>query len=249
MSRAVLSVLLTIVPALGLGADDPKSPPAPQTQQPPTQQNTVPDPSAGAGAATPPSTAAPPVIPPAGATDPAKLAEPKPSPDTKVPGAVPVDAKTYVIGVEDVLSISVWEQPQLNCTCSVRSDGKITVPLINDIPASGLTLDELRTAVTEDLSAKALVDPLVTVSLMAPHSKKYYLYGQVRAGGEHDLVIPITVMQAIVAAGGFQDFADQKHIIIVRGDKRLQFNFQEVLKGKNLKQNIYLEPGDMIVVK
>ena len=249
MSRAVLSVLLAIMPALGLGAEDPKSPPAPQTQPPPLQRNTIPGPRAGAEAATPPSATAPPVIPPAGATDPAKLAEPKPSPEAKVPGAVPVDSKTYVIGVEDVLVISVWEQPLLSCTCTVRSDGKITVPLINDIPASGLTLDELRIAVTEDLSAKALVDPLVTVSLMAPHSKKYYLYGQVRAGGEHDLVIPITVMQAIVAAGGFQDFADQKHITIIRGEKRLKFNFQEVLKGKNLKQNIYLEAGDMIVVK
>ena len=249
MSRAVLSVLLAIMPALGLGAEEPKSPPAPQTQPPPLQRNTVPGPRAGAEAATPPSATAPPVIPPAGATDPAKLAEPKPSPEAKVPGAVPVDSKTYVIGAEDVVLIQVWEQPQLSGSCVVRSDGKITVPLINEIPAAGLTLLELGKAITEDLSAKALVDPIVTVSLVAAHSKKYYIHGQVKARGQHDLVVATTVMEALVAAGGFEDFADQKNIIIIRGDKRLKFNFKDVLKGKNLKQNIYLEAGDMIVVK
>ena len=204
---------------------------------------------AGAGAATPPSATAPPVIPPGGATDPAKLAEPKPSPGAKVPGAMPVDEKTYIIGPEDIILISVWEQPQLSCTCVVRSDGKITVPLINEITAAGLTPLELGKALTEDLSAKALVNPLVTVSLVGAHSKKYYLYGQVKAQGMHDLVVPITIMEAIMSAGGFLDFADQKNIIIIRGDKRLKFNFKEVLRGKNLKQNIHVEPGDMIVVK
>jgi polysaccharide export outer membrane protein len=189
------------------------------------------------------------VIPPGEATDPAKLAEPKPSPEGKVPGAVPVDAKTYIIGLEDVVLISVWEQPQLSCTCVVRSDGKITVPLINEITAAGLTPLELGKALTEDLSAKALVNPLVTVSLVGAHSKKYYLYGQVKAPGVHDLVVPIRAMEAIVSAGGFQDFADQKNITILRGDKRLKFNFREVLAGKKLQQNIYIESGDIIVVK
>jgi polysaccharide export outer membrane protein len=250
MSRAVFSVVLAIMPVLGLGAEDPKSPPAPQTQQPPTQSNATPDSPPGAGTVTPPPpAAAPPVIPPAAATDPTKIAEPKPAPDAKVPGAVQVDERTYIIGPEDDLQISVWEQPALGCACVVRSDGMITVPLINEVKAAGLTLLELRQVITEALGARALNDPQVTVSLMGAHSKKYYLYGQVKTPGVHDLTTATTVLQAIVSAGGFADFANQKDITIVRGDKRLKFNFKEVMAGKNLKQNIYLEPGDIIYVK
>jgi polysaccharide export outer membrane protein len=190
------------------------------------------------------------VVPPAAATDPAKLAEPKPSPDATVPGAVPVDPNTYHVGPEDVIQVSVWEQPTLGCTCTVRSDGMITVPLVDhEIKAAGLTPLELRKVITDELSAKALQDPQVTVALMGAHSKKYFLYGQVRSPGEHDLIMPTTVLQAIVSAGGFQDFANQKDITIVRGDKRLKFNFKDVVKGKNLQQNIFLESGDMIIVK
>jgi polysaccharide export outer membrane protein len=231
------------MPASGFGAEDPQSPAAPQAQHPPNRQDATPDASAGA------RTAAPPAIPAADATDPAKLAEPKAAPDAKVPGAVPIDASSYIIGPLDVLAISVWEQPQLNCSCTVRSDGMITVPLINEIKASGLTPLELGHVIADALSAKALVDPQVTVNLMAPHSRKYILYGQVRAPGERDLIVPTTVMQAIMSAGGFVDWANQKDITIVRGDKRLKFNFKEVIKGKDTKQNILLEPGDIIYVK
>jgi polysaccharide export outer membrane protein len=238
MSRAVLLSILAIMPALGLGAEDPKSPPTSQAQQPPTQLTAAPG-----------SSTVPPVIPPGNATDPAKLAEPAPSPD-KIPSVVPIDAKTYVVGPEDDLSVSVWEQPQLSCApCRVRSDGMLTVPLINEIKAAGITLLELRQAITEALSAKALVDPQVTVSLLAAHSKKYYMTGQVRTPGEKELIMPTTVFQAIVSAGGFMDFANQKNITIARGDKRFKFNFKDAVAGKNPKQNIYLESGDMIIVK
>jgi polysaccharide export outer membrane protein len=249
MSRAVLSVLLAIMPAFCLGTQDPKSPSAGQTQPPPTQQ-TAPGAEAGAGAVTPPQTTAPPAAPTAAPTDAAKPAEAKPSPDAGVSVNVPVDANTFVIGPEDELDIKVWEQPQLSGAVRVRSDGMITVPLLkNEIRAAGLTLLALRQVITEELGASALKDPQVTVNLLAAHSKKYWLYGQVKSPGEKELIMPTTILQAIVSAGGFLDFANQKDIAIARGDTRFKFNFKEVMAGKNLKQNIYLESGDIIYVK
>jgi len=237
--RAVLSVVLAIAPAFGLSAQDATSPPAaPKTEQ---TQN-APDP------ATPPPAAAPAAIPPATAPDPAKLAETKPAPGAKAPGALPVDDKTYVIGPEDNLAISVWEQPQLSTACVVRSDGMITMPLINEIKAQGLTPLALGKALADALS-EHLNNPIVTVSVTGAHSKKYYIYGQMKSPGAHDLVVPTTVMEAIMSAGGFADFANQKDITIVRGAKRFKFNFKDVMAGKRLEQNIYLESGDMIVVK
>jgi polysaccharide export outer membrane protein len=188
------------------------------------------------------------VIPPGEATDPAKLAEPKPSPDAKVPGAVPVDEKTYVIGAEDTLVVSVYQNPAVGCQCMVRPDGKITLHFIGDVQAAGLTPEQLGKDIAGRLNGY-LVDPVVSVSLAGVHSKKYYLQGQVRQPGRHDLIMPTTVMEALVGAGGFLDFADTKHIVIARGDKRLTFNYNDVVKGKNLKQNILLEDGDMILVK
>ena len=222
-SRAVLSIVLAVLPVLALAAQAP-SPPA--------------------AAAPPPAATAP----PAGATDPAALAAPKPAPDAKAPNAVPVDEKTYQIGPEDVIAVSVWERPELSISCVVRSDGMITLPLINEIKAAGLTPLELKKEITDALSSQ-LNEPLVTVSLTGEHSKKYILYGQVKAPGAHDLIMPTTVLEAISSAGGFQDFADQKHITIVRGTQRLKFNFKDVVAGKHLEQNIYLQSGDMIVVK
>jgi len=246
MSRAVLSVLLAIVPLLCLEGQDPTAPLAGQTQQPPIQQ-TAPSAPAGAGTVVAPAPAG---TPPAAATDAAKPAEPKPPADAKFPRPVPVDPNTFVIGTEDDLRIDVFDQPQVSCgVCRVRSDGMITVPLIHEIKAAGLTPLELGQVITDALSATALKDPQVTVMLLAAHSRKYYLYGQVKGPGEKELIMPTQVLQAIVSAGGFLDFADQKHIVIARGDQRFKFNFKEVMAGKNLKQNIYLESGDIINVK
>ena len=215
MSRAVLSIVLAVLPVFGL-AQDPNPPAA--------------------------------AVPSAGATDPAGLAAPKPAPDAKVPGAVAVDDKTYQIGPEDVIAISVWEQPQLTTSCVVRADGMITVPLIDEIKAAGLTPLDLRQLIAEKLSA-SINDPQVTVSVVGQHSRKYYISGQLKSQGVRDLIMPTTVLQAIISAGGFMDFANQKNIIVVRGTQRLKFNFKEVMAGKRLEQNIYLENGDMIVVK
>ncbi len=235
MSRAVLTALLAIMPALGLGAEDPKPPSAPQTQEPAAPPKTAPD--------------APAAAPAAGATDPAKLAEPAARAAAKVPGALPVDEKTYVIGAEDVLIVAVYEHPGIGCQCLVRPDGKITLTFIGDVTATGRTPLELGKDISERLN-EFIVDPQVSVSLGAVHSKKYFLLGQgVKSPGQHDLIVPTTVMEALVGTGGFQDFANTKNIVIMRGDKRLKFNYNEVLKGKNLQQNIYVESGDMIVVK
>jgi protein involved in polysaccharide export with SLBB domain len=210
----------------------------PGNQQPPAQQRAIPEPLGGAGAVTTSPVAAPASIHSTAAPDPANPAEPTPPPDARVPGAVPVDVSTYVIGPEDDLLVRVWEQPELGCTCVVRSDGMITVPLIGEIKAAGLTPLELKQEITDELSAKALNDPQVSVSLVGAHSKKYYLYGQVKSGGMKELIMPTTVLEAIVAAGGFMDFANKRDIVIARGDKRFKFNFDEVMKGENLDQNI-----------
>lgn len=239
--------MLAIMPVLGLGADDPKPSPAPQSQETPPPK-TAPDSTAGRQVA-PAAPGPAQVAAPFGAADPAKPAEPKPPADAKVPGAVPVDEKTFVIGAEDQLIISVYQNAAVGCQiCLVRPDGRISLPFVGDIVAAGRTPEQLG----KDIAARLdefIKEPVVTVSLAGVHSKKYYLQGQVKQPGRHDLIMPTTVMEALVGAGGFLDFADTKHIVIARGDKRLTFNYNDVVKGKNLKQNILLEDGDMILVK
>ena len=165
------------------------------------------------------------------------------------PMGVQVNDTKYVIGARDILSIVVWEQASLSCpTCLVRPDGNITVPLINEIRAAGLTPDDLRRDLAVRFAA-IIRDPQVSVQVAQVNSKKYFVQGEVNKPGEVDLVAPTTIMEGLAAAAGFRDFADQKNIIIVRGPQRLRFNYKDVVKGKNLEQNIYLEPGDIIIVK
>jgi polysaccharide export outer membrane protein len=178
------------------------------------------------------------------------MAAPKPTPSARISGGVPVDNLTYVIGAEDILTILVWEQPSLTCQgCLVRPDGNISMPFLNEVKAAGRTPDELRKDVADRLTECCIKNPQVSVQLSQIHSKKYFIQGEVNRPGESDLIVPTTIMEGLVAAGGFRDFADQKNIIIIRGSQRLRFNYRDVLKGKNLRQNVYLEPGDIIVVK
>ncbi|MGD0497749.1 MAG: polysaccharide biosynthesis/export family protein [Bryobacteraceae bacterium] len=172
-------------------------------------------------------------------------------PGSSAPGADQPDEKTYVIGVQDVLGVQVYGQPEFNIPYTVGPDGKITLPHAGDVTASGRTRDDLAKDIADRLVKAGIKDPLVTVALEASHSRQYYIQGQVRAPGKHDLTAPTTVMQALVESGGFQDFADTKHIIINRGNgaQILKFNYNDVIKGKNIKQNIFLQPGDVIVVK
>jgi len=163
---------------------------------------------------------------------------------TGIPG---VDPKSYVIGAEDVIYINVWREKDFTGPEVVRPDGKITLPLIGDVQAQGLTPEALGLDLSQKLS-QYINKPEVNVTLSQVNSKRYTISGEVNHAGVFTMVVPISVFQALSNAGGFRDFANTKKIIIVRGDKRIKFNYKEVLAGKKLEQNINLEPGDTIIV-
>ncbi len=130
----------------------------------------------------------------------------------------------------------------------IRPDGKITMPFLGDVLATGVTPAELSFSIKDKLK-KYIVDPDVSVSVSAVNSKRYYIQGEVNRTGEYKLLVPTKVLEALVNAGGFKDFANQKKIVIMRvSGERLNFNYKEVIKGKNMDQNIYLKPGDIIIV-
>ena len=173
-----------------------------------------------------------------------------------VPGAKPstglgIDTKTYVIGAEDALGIVVFENNQFTVPQEVvRPDGKITLPLLGEFQASGKTPEELEKEVSDRLMSDYMtIPPHVSVVVLAVNSKHYFINGEVNRPGKFALVVPTTVMQALVEAGGFRDFANKKKIRVQHSDGTTDmFNYNEVEKGKKLKQNIYLKPGDAIYV-
>jgi polysaccharide export outer membrane protein len=162
-----------------------------------------------------------------------------------------IEDPSYLIGAEDVLHISVWREPELTNTVPVRPDGKITVPLINDVQAVGLTPMQLALSITEKLK-KFVTEPQVTVIVTAINSRRIYIVGEVGRAGAFTLVPGMTVLQALSSAGGFSQFADLKSIYILRVENnktlRFPFNYKEVIKGNRAEQNIVLKPGDTIVV-
>jgi polysaccharide export outer membrane protein len=188
-----------------------------------------------------------PATPAAIETSPANLAAPKPSPEARIPGAAPVDAKTYSIGAEDVIFVKVWRDADVSGQFLVRPDGRISVPLIGDVTASGRTPEQLEKDIADRLS-KFIKDPQVNVGILAVGSKKYFILGEVNHPGSFPLVVPTNVLEALVQAGGFRDFANQSKILILRGDKVFTFNYKQVTHGKKPEQNILLEPGDKIIV-
>ena len=159
----------------------------------------------------------------------------------------PVDPKSYKIGPEDVILVRVWREAELTSLYLVRPDGKITLPLVGDMVAAGLTPEDMAKSITEALS-KIMVKPDVTVSVQQVNSKKYYITGEVNKTGQFSLVLPVSVLEALSLAGGLREFANGKKIVILRGSTRLKFNYNEVIKGKNLAQNIMVENGDYIIV-
>jgi polysaccharide export outer membrane protein len=164
-----------------------------------------------------------------------------------LPTAAPVDPKTYVIGPEDILAVRVWREPELSGAVQVRPDGKITLPLIGELQAAGETPEGLKTKVSEALQ-EYIVKPDVIVSLQSVQSRKYYITGEVSRPGTFPLVVPVSVLEALTNAGGFREFANTKKITILRKGKILKFNYNDVVKGKNMQQNIQIENGDYIVV-
>ncbi|HUO14433.1 MAG TPA: polysaccharide biosynthesis/export family protein [Verrucomicrobiae bacterium] len=156
----------------------------------------------------------------------------------------------YVIGADDVLKISVWKEPDLTETLPVRPDGKISMPLLNDVQAAGLTPLELKDSVTEKLK-KYISDPRVTIVVTAMNSRRVFVTGEVTHSGPMTLLPHMTVLQALAEAG-FTQFANLKSIYLLRAENgkqvKLPFNYKEVVKGNHPEQNIALQPGDTIVV-
>ena len=162
------------------------------------------------------------------------------------------DDPGYLIQPGDILSVDFYLNPEFNDDPTVRPDGKVTMRLIGDIQASNNTPQQVEGLVAERLkSGGFILDPYVSVGLQAVHSKKYYIQGEVNRPGAYDLVVPTTVLEALVNAGGFKDFANTKKIRILRVKEKKDFNFnyKEVSAGKRLEQNILLLPGDQIFVK
>jgi polysaccharide biosynthesis/export protein len=177
-----------------------------------------------------------------------------PATDTpsRAPTAAPVNLDRYVIGPNDVLAIDVWKETELTRVLPVRPDGQISLPLIGDVQASGLTPHELQASLTEKLRA-FFEHPAVTVIVQQANSHHFNVMGEVQKPGAYAMTEPVTVLDALALAGGFRDFAKEKKIYVLRGHpdgshERLPFNYREVIKGKNMAQNIQLRPGDTIVV-
>ena len=156
----------------------------------------------------------------------------------------------YVIGANDNLHISVWKEPDLTTSLPVRPDGKISLPLLNDVLAAGLTPMQLADSITEKLK-KYIADPRVTVVVTAMNSQRIYVVGEVTHTGAMPLFPNMTVLQALSSAG-FTQFANLKGIYVLRTQNgkqtKLPFNYKEVVKGRNTQQNIVLKPGDQVVV-
>ncbi|HXJ89385.1 MAG TPA: polysaccharide biosynthesis/export family protein [Candidatus Binatia bacterium] len=184
---------------------------------------------------------------PTAATTPNTAAAAATTPDEPRPSKVPSD---YVIGADDTLHISVWKEPDLSETLPVRPDGKISMPLLNDITAAGLTPLQLRDEITEKLK-KYVSDPRVTVVVTGMNSRRIFVTGEVLHTGPMTLLPHMTMLQALAQAG-FTQFANLKSIYLLRNENgkqvKLPFNYKEVVKGNHPEQNIELRPGDTIVV-
>jgi polysaccharide export outer membrane protein len=157
----------------------------------------------------------------------------------------------YVIGVDDSLAIRFWGDEKMSAEVTVRPDGKVSVPLLNDVQAAGLTPEELG-ATLHKAALKFVEDPNVTVIVREIRSRRVFVIGQVGKTGPVQLNADMNVLQLLSAAGGLLEYADKENIIILRTEngreKRLKFNFSDVVKGKNVAQNILLQPGDTIIV-
>lgn len=163
----------------------------------------------------------------------------------------PVVPAGYVIGTDDVLSIVYWKDKDMSADAKVRPDGRIALPLINEVQAAGLTPQQLHQKLTEE-SKKYMEDANITVVVREINSRKAFITGEVNKPGPYPLTSATTVMQLISLAGGLREYANAKNITIMRseGGKQvaLKFNYKDVANGKNLQQNIELKPGDTVVV-
>lgn len=168
------------------------------------------------------------------------------------PATTPVHDNNYVIGVDDVLAINVWKEAEISRSVPVRPDGKISLPLVGEVAAAGETPKKLEGEITAKLT-NYISEPEVTVIVQEMKSQRINILGQVMHPGSFPLNNSMTVLDAIAVAGGFRDFAKKKSVYVLRqnGDgtpTRLDFNYKEVIKGKNPNQNVILQSRDTIVV-
>jgi polysaccharide biosynthesis/export protein len=159
---------------------------------------------------------------------------------------------SFVIGNDDVLAINVWKEPDISRSIPVRSDGKISLPLVGEVQAAGTTPLKLEQEIAGKLKSY-ISDPEVTVIVQQINSQKFNVLGQVTRPGAYPMTNSPTVLDAIAIAGGFRDFAKKKSIYVLRQNAdgtqtRLPFNYNEVVKGQKHDQNVRLEPRDTIVV-
>lgn len=157
----------------------------------------------------------------------------------------------YVIGLGDQLQIMVWKEPELTQALSVRIDGRISLPLIGDVEAAGMSIRDLK-KVLEVKYAVVIAEPAVSVMLVQSKSWRYYIIGKVAQPGEFPIDFPITVLQAIAKSGGFQEWAKTDKISIVRREGGTEtivpFNYEALVNGQNLQQNALVKPGDTIII-
>ncbi len=183
-----------------------------------------------------------------------------PPASAQIPGAQPTTTAQppstatpagYTIGTDDVLTIVFWKEPDLSGDAVVRPDGRISLPLINDIPAAGLTPNQLR-AELERAAARFVREPNVTVVVKQINSLKVFITGLVARPGGYPITARMTVLQLIALAGGLQEYADREHIVVLRVEEDRQisyrFNYKEVAQQKRIGQNLELRAGDTVLV-
>lgn len=226
----------------------------PCTLQPPVAPSPAGTPAADP-AATPPAQGAPATKPPViglPEIDPATLAAPAPARDPQVLKALKglsIDDHPYILGAEDIIAINVYNGPEFSGSHMIRPDGKITLNFIGEVMALGFTPLELSETIKGKLK-KYIVEPDVSVSVNAINSKKFYIQGEINKPGTYPLLIPTKILEALVNAGGFRDFSNPKRIVIMHVDgSRDKFNYKEVMAGKRMEQNIFVRPGDIILIK
>lgn len=240
-------VALSVATAPLAAAQDSNQTPPPQGQQPA------------------PNTGGQPAPPPAQPEQPAPAQPDQPAPAAPAPGQTPETNGSpskealagvqpppgYVIGPNDVLSVVFWRDQDMSAEVSVRPDGKISLPLINEVDAAGLTPDQLRDRVAQAAS-RYIADPTVSIVVKQINSRTVFITGEVNKPGAYPLMAPTTVMQLISLSGGLREFAKEKDIVILRntenGQTAIPFNYKDVVNRKRLEQNILLQPGDTVVV-
>lgn len=187
----------------------------------------------------------------AGAQQLANVSQPADRPDVKAsPAAQQAQQTEYVVGEGDVLHINVWKETEISQTVVVRPDGNISLPLVSEVAVAGLTPPQIQQLIAGKLKA-ILTNPQVTVTVVEVRSKMVYITGEVVKPGAYPVATPLNVLQLIARAGGLSQWANRKNIYVLRGgDKknRLHFNYKEVVQGKKTEQNIFLQPGDTVVV-